>query len=123
MPKFQEIYDKVGSKIYDLLQMLDSYITICVSNAIYQALVTNCQQSNQMCQGLGQPPKYDETEIGNYKNKIIDIEPHRKKLLAALDEISKYNQNEIQQLSALAREYIAQRQKNAYKTYFSHKEG
>lgn len=123
LPEFQKIYEKVGSKLFELLQMIDSYVAVCVSNALYQALVTNCQQSNQQHQALGQSPEYGEAEIEIYKSKIIDMEPQRENLLALMEEISKYNQNEIQQLSALAREYITIKQQNAYKKCFHSKEG
>ena len=118
LPEFQKIYEKVGSKLFELLQMIDTYVAVCVSNALYQALVTNCQQSNQQRQVLGQQPEYSEAEIENHKSKIIDIEPQRKNLLAIMEEVSQYNQKEIQQLSALAREYIAVKQQNAYEKCF-----
>ena len=121
LPEFQKIYEKVGSKLFELLQMIDAYVVTCVSNALHQALVMNCQQSNQQHQAFGQPPEYSEVEIETYKSKIIDLEPQRKDLLAIMDEVSKYNQNEIQQLSALAREYIAIKQQNAYEKCFSGK--
>lgn len=121
LPEFQKIYEKVGSKLFESLQMADAYVVTCVSNALYQALVMNCQQSNQQHQAIGQPPEYSEVEIETYKSKINDLEPQRKDLLAIMDEVSKYNQNEIQQLSALAREYIAIKQQNAYEKCFSGK--
>ncbi len=121
LPEFQKIYEKVGSKLFELLQMIDAYVAVSVSNASYQAMVTNCQQSNQQHQALGQPPKYSEAEIEIHKGKIIDIEPQRKNLLALMEEVSKYNQSEIQQLSALAREYIAVKQQNVYEKCFSDK--
>lgn len=123
LPEFQKLYEKVGGKLFDVLQIVDSYVVICISNALYQALVIGCQQDNQKCQASGQPPQYSEVEIENYKSKIIDIQLQREKLLAAMEEISKYNQNEIQQLSALGREYIALKQQNAYKKCFPIKEG
>lgn len=122
LPEFQKIYEKVGSKLFELLQIVDAYVVVSVSNALYQALITNCQQSNQRHQALGQPPEYSEAEIEIHKNKIIDIEPQRENLLALMNEVSKYNQNEIQQLSALAREYITTKQQNAYKKCFHGKE-
>lgn len=122
LPEFQKIYEKVGSKLFELLQIVDAYVVVSVSNALYQALITNCQQSNQRHQALGQPPEYNEAEIEIHKNKIIDIEPQRENLLALMNEVSKYNQNEIQQLSALALEYIATKQQNAYKKCFHGKE-
>ena len=122
LPEFQKIYEKVGSKLFELLQIVDAYVVVSVSNALYQALITNCQQSNQRHQALGQPPEYSEAEIEIHKSKIIDIEPQRENLLALMNEVSKYNQNEIQQLSALAREYIAIKQQNAYKKCFHGKE-
>lgn len=122
LPEFQKIYEKVGSKLFELLQIVDAYVVVSVSNALYQALITNCQQSNQRHQALGQPPEYSEAEIEIHKNKIIDIEPQRENLLALMNEVSKYNQNEIQQLSALAREYIATKQQNTYKKCFHGKE-
>ena len=122
LSEFQKIYEKVGSKLFELLQIVDAYVVVSVSNALYQALMTNCQQSNQRHQALGQPPEYSEAEIEIHKSKIIDIEPQRENLLALMNEVSKYNQNEIQQLSALAREYIATKQQNAYKKCFHGKE-
>ena len=123
LPEFQKIYEKVGSKLFELLQIVDAYIVVSISNALYQALVTNCQQSNQRHQALGQTPEYSEAEIEIHKSKIIDIEPQRENLLAFMREVSKYDQNEIQQLSALAREYIAIKQQNAHKKCFHSKEG
>ena len=120
LPEFQKIYEKVGSRLFELLQMIDAYVAVSVSNALYQALIANCQQSDQQ-QALRQPPEYSEAEIENYKSKIIDIERQRENLLAIMEEVSKFNQNEIQQLSALAREYIAVKQQNAYKKCFSDK--
>lgn len=121
LPEFQKIYEKVGSKLFESLQMVDAYVVTCVSNALYQALIINCQQSNQQHQAIGQPPEYSEVEIETYKSKIIDLEPQRKDLLAIMDEVSKYNQNEILQLSALAREYIAIKQQNVYEKCFAGK--
>lgn len=118
LPEFQKIYEKVGSKLFESLQMVDAYVVTCVSNALYQALVMNCQQSNQQHQAFGQPPEYSAVEIETYKSKIIDLELQRKDLLSIIDEVSKYNQNEIQQLSALACEYIAIKQQNAYEKCF-----
>lgn len=115
LPEFQKLYEKVGGRLFEILQMVDSYVVNCVSNALYQALVIECQQENQKCQAFGQPPQHSEVEIENYKSKIIDIQPQREKLLAAMEEISKYNQDEIQRLSALAREYIAVKQQNEHK--------
>lgn len=122
LPEFQKLYEKVGGRLFELLQMVDFYVAICVSNALYQALVAECQQANQQRQAFGQTPEYSEAEIENYKSKIIDIQPQREKLLAAMDEISKYNQNEIQRLSALAREYVVVKQQNVYKKCFPVKE-
>lgn len=123
LPEFQKIYEKVGNKLFELLQIVDAYVVVSISNALYQALVTNCQQSNQRHQALGQTPEYSEAESENHKSKIIDIEPQRENLLAFMREVSKYDQNEIQQLSALAREYIAIKQQNAHKKCFHSKEG
>ena len=58
LPEFQKIYEKVGNKLFELLQIVDAYVVVSISNALYQALVTNCQQSNQRHQALGQTPEY-----------------------------------------------------------------
>lgn len=117
LPEFQKIYEKVGSRVFDLLQKIDDYVVICVNNVLlYQASIINCQQSNQQHQAFGQAPGYDGV-------KIADIESRQKDLLTAMEEISKYNQNEIQQLTALAREYIAVKRQNAYKKCFLSREG
>lgn len=123
LPEFQKMYEKVGSKIFDVLQMIDSYVSSCERNEIYRALVASCQQANQQQQFLGQPPKYNESEIKIYESKIVDVESQQNNILAAVAEVCSYSQNEIQQLTALAREYIAVKQKNAYKSCFPNKEG
>lgn len=118
LPEFQKIYERVGNKIFSVLQMIDSYIVVCESNALYQALINNCQQSNQQHQLLGQPPQYDETTIKEYESKIVDIALQRESIHNAIIEVSNYNQVEIPQLSSLAREYIAVKQQNARKKCF-----
>lgn len=35
LPEFQKIYEKVGSKLFESLQMVDAYVATCVSNALY----------------------------------------------------------------------------------------
>lgn len=123
LPKFQQMYEKVGNQIFTLLQMIDSYIVACNQNAILRVLIANCQQVNQQRQSLGQPPEYNEFEIKKYESEIVNVEPQQNEITAALIEISKYTQNEIPQLTALAREYIAIKQQNAYKRCFPNKEG
>lgn len=100
-----------------MLQKIDDYVVICVNNVLlYQVSIINCQQSNQQHQAFGQAPGYDGV-------KIADIESRQKDILNAMEEINKYNQNEIQQLSALAHEYIAVKRQNAYKKCFLSREG
>ena len=123
LPEFQKTYEKVENRTFTLLQMIDSYIVICNQNALRKALIANCQQANQQCQAFGQPPKYDESEIKRYENEIINTESQQNEIIAAITEIGKYTQMEIPQLTALVREYVAVKQKNAYKNCFPVKEG
>lgn len=123
LPEFQKTYEKVANQIFTLLQMIDSYIVVCNQNAIRRALISNCQQANQQRQLLGQPPKYSEIEIKRYESEIIDVGSQQNDIIATMAEVSKYSQTEIPQLTALAREYIAVKQQNAYKRCFSPKEG
>lgn len=103
--------------------MIDAYIVACYHNAIRRALIANCLQVNQQHQALGQPPEYDESEIKRYESEIINVESQQNEITAALTEISKYTQTKIPKLTALAREYIAVKQQNAYKRCFPNKEG
>lgn len=121
LPEFQKIYETVGKQIYETLIEIDQYVVDVKINALSNALIDECKSVNAGCQSLGQPPKYSETIIKEYENKIIDVKPRQDKILAALTDISKYNQNEIPQLSNLALEYIAVKQQNAYKNCFSYK--
>lgn len=123
LPEFQKIYEKICSRIFTLLELIDSYISVCDSNEIKRALIKNCEQINQQLQSQGQLPKYSEAELKEYKIEIINVEFQKNDIVAALTEISKYSLNEIPQLNALAREYIAIKQKNAYKNCFPAKEG
>jgi hypothetical protein len=123
LPEFQKTYEKVENRTFTLLQMIDSYIVICNQNALRKALIANCQQANQQCQAFGQPPKYDESEIKRYENEIINTESQQNEIIVAITEIGKYTQMEIPQLTALVREYVAVKQKNAYKNCFPVKEG
>lgn len=123
LPEFQKTYEKVANRIFTLLQTIDSYIVVCNQNAMRQALISNCRQVNQQRQLLGQPPEHDETEIKKYEGEIVNVESQLNEIIAALTEIIEYNQNEIPQLTALAREYIAVKRKNAYKECFPEKEG
>ena len=110
-------------KINTTLQMIDTYIAACNQNAIRRALIANCQKTNQQCQLCGQPPEYGESEINRYESEIINVESQQNEIIAALTEIGKYTQTEIPQLTALAREYIALKKQNAYKSCFPAKEG
>ena len=123
LPEFQKIYEKMGNRIFTLLGLIDSYVAICERNAIKRALVVNCQQLNQQLQSQGQPPKYGEAELKKYESEIINVESQQNDIIVALTEVSNYSQAEIPQLNALAREYIAVKQKNAYKSCFPDKEG
>lgn len=122
LPEFQRRYEKVANQIFNLLQMIDSYIDVCNRNEIRKALVSSCQQMNKQRQSLGQPPEYSEIEIKRYENEIINVESQQRDIIVAMTEVSKYSQTEIPQLNALAREYIAVKQKNAYKNCFPDKE-
>ena len=123
LPEFQKTYEKISNRIFTLLELIDSYIAICDRNAIKRALIINCQQLNQQLQLQGQPPKYNEAELRGYESEIINVESQKNDIIAALTEVSKYSQAEIPQLNALAREYIATKQQNAYKNCFPAKEG
>lgn len=123
LPEFQKTYEKISNRIFTLLELIDSHIAICNRNAIKRALIMKCQQINQQLQSQGQLPKYSEAELKGYESEIINVESQQNDIIAALTEVSKYNQTEIPQLNALAREYIARKQKNAYKNCFPAKEG
>lgn len=123
LPEFQKTYEKVGNQIFTLLQMIDDYIVVCNQNAIQRALIANCRQINQQCQSLGQPPVHGESEIKRYEREIVNVEPRQNEVTAALIEINKYTQTDIPKLTALAREYIAIKQKNAYRECFPGEEG
>lgn len=123
LPEFQKTYEKISNRIFTLLEMIDSYIAVCNRNAIKQALIMNCQELNQQLQSQGQPPKYEEAELKGYKSEIINVEAQQNDIIVSLTEVSKYSQVEIPQLNALAREYIATKQQNAYKKCFPVKEG
>ena len=123
LPEFQKTYEKISNRIFTLLEMIDSYIALCDKNAIKRALVMNCQELNQQLQSRGQPPKYEEAELKGYESEIINVESQQNDIITALTEVSKYSQAEIPQLNALAREYIAAKQQNAYKSCFPTKEG
>lgn len=121
LPKFQKLYETVGKNIFDALNKIDSYIVVCHKNASLQALITNCHQCNQYCQSVGKTPKYDEEIIMGYEKEIVDVKPIQDDICATIIEISEYNNEEIQQLLALAREYIAVKQQNANKKCFPDK--
>lgn len=123
LPEFQKTYEKISNRVFTLLELIDSYIAICNRNAIKRALVVNCQQINQQLQSQGQLPKYGEAELKGYESEIINVESQQNDIIAALTKVSKYSQTEIPQLNALAREYVALKQKNAYKNCFPTKEG
>lgn len=122
LPEFQKIYEKIGSRIFHVLQLIDSYVVINENNAIYREVVNSYCESNQLCQLKEQPPQYEESIIKEYESKIVDVKPEKDEILAAITEISNYSNNEIQQLLALAREYIFVKQQNANKKCFSPKE-
>lgn len=122
LPEFQRIYESVGNRIFTLLQMIDTYIVTCNQNALRRALIASCQNINQQCQLHGQPPEHSNAEIRGYENEIINVESQQNDIIAALTEVSKYSQAEIPQLNALAREYIALKKQNAYKSCFPGKE-
>ena len=118
LPEFQKTYEKVGNKIFSVLQMIDSYMGACENNVLCQAFVNGCQQVNRQETQLGRPPQYDETTIKEYESKIVDIAPLQKSIHNAIMEVNNYNQVEIPQLSNLAREYIEIKRQNAYKKCF-----
>lgn len=123
LPEFQKTYEKISNRVFTLLEMIDFYIALRDRNAIKRALVTNCRELNQQLLSQGQPPKYEEAEIKGYESEIINVESQQNDIIAALTEVSKYNQAEIPQLTALAREYITLKQQNTYKSCFPAKEG
>ena len=96
IPEFIKIYHSVGSKIYNTLNQISNYILAIERN---QA---------RIAAGLG--------------NQIEDIKPYQDNIDASLEEIAKFNQNEIKQLMGLGRKYIEQKEQNAYKNCFSVKE-
>ena len=123
LPEFQKVYETVGKQIYDTLIEIDQYVVDAKINAMCNALIDNYKSVNAGCQSHGQQPQYSEATIKECENKIIDVKPRKDKILAALTDISKYNQNEIPQLSSLAREYIVVKQQKAYDNCFSNKRG
>lgn len=123
LPEFQNIYEKVCDRIFTLLNMIDAYVVICNQNAILRRIINNFIQINQQCQLCGRPPEHSDDEIKEYENKITNVESRQNDIVAAMAEASKYNQTEIPKLIALAREYIALKQQNAYKSCFPAKEG
>lgn len=106
-----------------LLSMIDAYVVACNQNAIRRRIINNSIQINQQRQLCGRPPEHSDAEIRGYENEIINMESQQNDIIAAMTEASKYNQNEIPELIALGREYIALKQQNAYKKCFPAKEG
>lgn len=122
LPEFQKLYETVGISIFNVLDKIGSYIAACEKNATLKALINNCQQCNQLSQSQGQTPHYEEATIIGYEKEIVDVKPIQDDVFAAIIEVSNYNNKEIQQLLALAREYIAVKQQNANKKCFPNKE-
>lgn len=121
-PEFQKIYEEVGNQLFTVLQMIDFYISQAYSNALYIALINNCKETNERCQLSGKPLQYDESIIKEYKSKIVKLEPKQNEIVEAIAKVNNYNQVEVPRLSVLVREYIAIKQKNAYKKWLGGKE-
>lgn len=123
LPEFQKLYEQVGSKLYNVLQLIDSYVVCLEKNTLINNWLNNCRESNRQCQLNGRPLQYDETLIKEYESKIADVKPQEEKIVAVITEINNYGNNELQQLLALAKEYIVVRQQNVEKECFSSKGG
>ena len=95
-PKFIETYDLIGSKIYDTLSKMNNYILAI--------------ERNQACKSAG------------LEHQVVDLTAHQNEISTAIEEIAKFNQNEIQQLIGMGREYVEQKKQNAYKNCFPVKE-
>lgn len=96
IPEFIKAYDSIGAKIYDTLKKIDNYIFALERNQAYRT-------------------------IGR-EDQTVDTIPYQAEIDAALEEIAKFNENEIQQLMVLGRTYIEQKKQNAYKKCFPVKE-
>lgn len=119
LPEFQKTYEEVGGKIYNVFQMIDTYVVYCEQNAIYQALINNCHSVNQQCKLLGQPSEYDEAVIKEYESKIVDVKLQQEEINKNIIEICNYNKDKIPQLISFVREYIFIKKQNASKQCFS----
>ena len=97
LPEFIKTYDLIGVKIYDTLSKINDYILTCERNQAYRSM-NGCE------------------------NQIVDIKPYQDEISIALNEIAKFNQNEIQRLVFLGKEYIEQKKQNVYKNCFKDKE-
>lgn len=97
LPEFIKTYDLIGAKIYDTLSKINDYILTCERNRAYRRM-NGCE------------------------NQIVDLKLYQDEISAALNEITKFNQNEIQRLVFLGKEYIEQKKQNAYKNCFSIKD-
>lgn len=73
LPEFIKTYDLIGAKIYDTLSKINDYILIFERNQTYRTM-NGCE------------------------NQIVDLKPYQDESAIALNEISKFNQNEIQRL-------------------------
>lgn len=122
LPEFQKLYEEVGEKIYKVLNMIDIYVVNCETNAINQALINNCRQTNQQCKLLGRSSQYDEAVIKEYESKIVDVKHQQEEINKNIIEICNYNNDIIQKLIGLVREYIFIKKQNAIKQCFSKKE-
>lgn len=96
IPEFIKMYDLVGTKIYNTLNKIDNYIFAL--------------ERNQACR------------LAGLETQTVDIKPYQAEIDAALEEIAKFNENEIQRLLVLGRTYIEQKKQNAYKKCFPIKE-
>ncbi len=92
LPEFIKTYESVGAKIYDTLTEINNYILAL--------------ESNKSCKAAG------------LESQIVDVKPHQNTIDAALEEIAELNQNEIQNLMVLGREYFEQKMQNAYRKCF-----
>ncbi|MDE5583591.1 MAG: hypothetical protein K2J08_07795 [Ruminococcus sp.] len=96
IPEFIKTYEAIGVKIYSTLSKINDYILVSERNIAY---------------------RYNGCE-----NQIQDIKPYQNEINAALEEIAKFNENEIPHLKVLGRNYIEQKSQNAYKKCFPVKE-
>lgn len=116
--EFQKIFTQVGSKQYELLQKIDFYIYNSYNNALNKAMIIELSNVNTADSGYSKEPL-----IREYQSKLVPLDSKKEDIEASLKEISNYNQDEIQRLIGLSKEYIFIKKQNARKKCFKNMEG